>query len=156
MHIFTPRLNMYTFLSFLRLSKEKFLNSPVERTKLMIRLWTNFLAFSKVFGEILLWLCTCTGPFLVLFMVILADTYLVWKPFIFSLLPGSDYKKAFLEAKVEVARFFRNHINFWYKHEIQGKYFSNSSMYTVQVHFTVYSVQVQYTQLRACPCALTA
>ena len=62
-------------------------------------------------------------------LVMLCDFYLVWKPTIYTLLPGSDYKKAFRVAKKEVATFFQTHMKLYYNHEIGGKKYSISSYY---------------------------
>ena len=92
----------------------------IETTKFLFKSWNKLKEFLKVVAELLLWIGTCQGPLLILTMVLLSDFYLVWKPVIFTFLPGSDYKAAFFQAKREVAEFFRFHIMFWHKHEIKG------------------------------------
>ena len=92
----------------------------IERTKYLFKLWNKLKDFFEVAAELLLWIGTCQGPLLMLTMVLLSDFYLVWKPALFAFLPGSDYKAAFIQAKREVAEFFRFHIKFWHKHEIKG------------------------------------
>ena len=61
---------------------------------------------------------------MVLTLFLLCDFYLVWKPAIFTFLPDSDYKKAFLEAKSEVARFWRHHMKIMHRHEINGRFWT--------------------------------
>ena len=99
---------------------ETIFNSSIERTKLALKLWSKFLACSKIIGELLLWLGSCAGPLIILSLILLADFYLVWKPAIFTFLPGSDYKRAFIQAKQEVARFIRHHVLTWHRQEIKG------------------------------------
>ena len=100
---------------------ETIFNSHIQRTKFILKCWSKFLASCKVMGEVTLWFGTCAGPLMVLTMVMLADFYLVWKPALFTFLPGTDFKGAFIQAKQEVARFFRHHTQFWHKQEIKGR-----------------------------------
>ena len=109
--------------SRVNMTQENIMNSSIERTKFLLKAWSKFLGFCKVFGELLLWFGTSAGPLMVLTMVMMADFYLVWKPAIFTFLPGSDYKRAFIQAKQEVARFFRHHVLFWHRQEIKGLIF---------------------------------
>ena len=97
---------------------EYIFNSPIERTKFILKYWNIFIVVFNVFLELLLWIGTCQGPLLMLTMVLISDLYLVWKPALFTFLPGSDYKSAYIQAKREVARFFQFHIAFWHKQEI--------------------------------------
>lgn len=101
--------------------EENIFNSPIERTKFILKYWSKFLFCCKVLGELLLWVGSCAGPLLMLAMVMIADFYLVWKPAIFTFLPGSDFRGAFIQAKYEVARFFRHFTKYWHRHEIEGK-----------------------------------
>ena len=108
--------------------------------KTLIELWKKILFVFKVFGELLLWIGTCSGAMMFLTMVMLCDFYLVWKPTIYTLLPGSDYKKAFRVAKKEVATFFQTHMKLYYNHEIDGKkysIYSYSSLFIYQIFFGI-------------------
>ena len=99
---------------------ESIFNSSIERTKFLLKWWNKVLFFLSVMAELLLWIGTCQGPLLMLTLVLLSDFYLVWKPAIFTFLPGSDYKQAYIQAKREVAAFFRYHVTFWHKQDIEG------------------------------------
>ena len=99
---------------------ESIFNSPIERTKFILKYWNKFIVFLNVFLELLLWIGTCQGPLLMLTSVLLSDFYLVWKPSLFSILPDTQYKEAFLAARNEVMRFFRHHMHIMHRHEIKG------------------------------------
>ena len=94
------------------------LDNSVDRTKFLVKLWALTLAIWNPISEVLLWCGTCTGTMMMLTLILLCDFYLVWKPALFTFLPGSDYKSAYIQAKREVARFFQFHIAFWHKQEI--------------------------------------
>lgn len=95
-------------------------NTDPERTKFLLKLWKHFLIFNKHFGEFILWMGTCVGPLMMLAMVMFSDLYLVWKPTLFSILPGSDYKRAFLAAKREVAQFWHHHMQLFHRQSFRG------------------------------------
>ena len=92
----------------------------VEKTKFMVKTWSVLQAIWNPLSEVLLWIGTCTGTMMVLTIFLLSEFYLVWKPAIFTLLPDTDYRQAFLTARLEVMRFFRHHMYIFHRHEIKG------------------------------------
>ena len=96
------------------------LDNSVDRTKFLVKLWALTLAIWHPISEVLLWCGTCTGTMMMLTLILLCDFYLVWKPALFSVLPDTNYKEAFLAARNEVMRFFRHHMHIMHRHEIKG------------------------------------
>eukprot|EP00093_Oithona_nana_P012897 12897.XXX_79771_81189_1 [CDS] Oithona nana genome sequencing. len=96
------------------------LDNSVDRTKFLVKLWALTLAIWNPVSEVLLWCGTCTGTMMMLTLILLCDFYLVWKPALFSILPDTQYKEAFLAARNEVMRFFRHHMHIMHRHEIKG------------------------------------
>ena len=117
--------------------QNKLLNNK-DNIKFLNHSWEKLSFAIKVFGELLLWLGSCCGPLMVLTLVMLCDFYLVWKPTIYTLLPGSDYKKAFRVAKKEVATFFQTHMKLYYNHEIDGKKYSISSYSSLFIYQLIF------------------
>ena len=123
-------LRVQTLQFILKIQAAKMLNLnfqfAIEDIKILNKIWQKIKFFFKVIGEQLLWIGSCAGPLMVLTLIMLCDFYLVWKPFLFTLLPGSNYKKAFRVAKREVATFFQHHMKMFYGHEYKGIHFCNN------------------------------
>ena len=102
------------------MNEENIFNSSIQRTKVILKLWSKWLTYWRIFSEVMLWVGTSAGPVIVLSMIVSAEFYLIFKPVMYLPFAYFDYKRAYLQAKLEVAKMFKFHLRFWHNHEVVG------------------------------------